>query len=66
MDKPPDDKQQDQLHARLRQLILMRETGPKRPAWHEARMRLIWRLHDRLRQAAAEGEAEQPESETPP
>jgi hypothetical protein len=66
MDKPPDDKQQDRLHARLRQLILMRETGPKRAAWHEVRMRLIWRLHDRLRQATAGVEAEQPESETPP
>jgi hypothetical protein len=58
-------QRQKQLHARLRQLILMRETGPKRAAWHEARMRLIWRLHDELRQAA-ETEAEQPESETPP
>ena len=66
MDKPPHDKQRDRLHARLRQLILMRETGPKRAAWHEARMRLIWRLHDRLRQAATEIEAEQPEPETPP
>jgi hypothetical protein len=44
----------------------MRETGPKRAAWHEARMRLIWRLHDELRQVAAETEAGQPESETPP
>ena len=41
----------DQLHARLRQLILMRETGPKSAAWHAARMRMIWRLHDELRQA---------------
>ena len=40
-----------ELHARLRQLILMRETGPKRAAWHAARARLIWRLHDELRQA---------------
>ena len=39
------------LHARLRQLILMRETGPKRAAWHAARARMIWRLHDELRQA---------------
>ena len=43
----------------------MRETGPKRAAWHEARMRLIWRLHDQLRQATAEIEAERPEAETP-
>jgi hypothetical protein len=42
---------QDQLRAQLRQLILMRETGPKRAAWHAARARLIWRLHDELKQA---------------
>jgi hypothetical protein len=29
----------------------MRETGPKRAAWHAARARLIWRLHDELKQA---------------
>jgi hypothetical protein len=40
-----------ELHARLRQLILMRETGPKRAAWHAARARMIWRLHDELRRA---------------
>jgi hypothetical protein len=40
-----------ELHSRLRQLILMRETGPKRAAWHAARARLIWRLHDELRRA---------------
>ncbi|HEU5086548.1 MAG TPA: hypothetical protein VFT99_03850 [Roseiflexaceae bacterium] len=39
----------EQLRARVRQLILMRETGPKRSAWHAARMRLIWRLHDEIR-----------------
>lgn len=36
------------LRQRLRQLILMRETGPKRPAWHLRRMQLIWGLHDAL------------------
>jgi hypothetical protein len=36
------------LRAQLHQLILMRETGPKRPTWHAARMRLIWRLHDQI------------------
>ena len=49
---------QKQLRARLRQLILMRETGPKRAAWHAARVRLIWRLHDELRQASQEPEDE--------
>jgi hypothetical protein len=58
------------LRAQLQQLILMRETGPKRAAWHAARARLIWRLHDELRQAAEEienADVEQPESaDTPP
>jgi hypothetical protein len=40
------------LRARLRQLILMRETGPKRAAWHMARARLIWRLHAELEHEA--------------
>jgi hypothetical protein len=43
---------QEQLQARLRQLILMRETGPKRAAWHAARARLIWRLHAELQEEA--------------
>jgi glutamate carboxypeptidase len=41
------------LRQRLRQLILMRETGPKRPAWHMRRMRMIWELHDQI--AALDG-----------
>lgn len=41
------------LRHRLRQLILMRETGPKRPAWHLQRMRMIWALHDQI--AALDG-----------
>jgi hypothetical protein len=44
---------QERLRARLRQLILMRETGPKRAAWHTARARLIWRLHAELQNEAA-------------
>ncbi|GEM_PF-1248261 len=43
------DERKEQLRRRVRQLILMRETGPKRAAWHEVRMRLIWRLHDEIR-----------------
>jgi hypothetical protein len=42
------DERRARLHARLRQLILMRETGPKSAAWHAARARLIWRLHDEI------------------
>ena len=41
------------LRQRLRQLILMRETGPKRPAWHLRRMRMICELHDAI--AALDG-----------
>jgi plasmid stabilization system protein ParE len=54
--KPPEETQSraDKLRARTRQLILMRETGPKRAAWHQARMRMIWRLHDELRAAQAD------------
>jgi hypothetical protein len=43
------DERAERLRARVRQLILMRETGPKRAGWHAARMRLIWQLHDELR-----------------
>jgi len=39
----------EQLRTRLRQLILLRETGPKSAAWHTARMNLIWRLHDEIK-----------------
>ncbi|HJZ47041.1 MAG TPA: hypothetical protein VKE41_07735 [Roseiflexaceae bacterium] len=53
---------QEQLRARLRQLILMRETGPKRAAWHAARARLIWRLHAELRH---EAEARDPDDGAP-
>lgn len=46
------------LHQRLRQLILMRETGPKSAAWHRARMQLIWQLHDALATTNEEQKAE--------
>ncbi len=46
--KPSDS---NKLRLRVRQLILMRETGPKSAAWHMARMRLIWNLHDRIHDA---------------
>jgi ADP-ribose pyrophosphatase YjhB (NUDIX family) len=54
MTKQPTNKQQEQLRARLRQLVLMRETGPKSAAWHAARVRLIWRLHNELKRADEE------------
>ena len=56
MDEIKRNNRQEELRARLRQLILMRETGPKRAAWHAARARLIWRLHDELREASQEQE----------
>jgi len=63
MDEYSGSNRREQLRTRLRQLILLRETGPKRAAWHTARANLIWRLHDELRQITAEIEAGQPETE---
>ena len=57
MDEPQDEGRSGRLRSRVRQLILMRETGPKSRAWHAARVRLIWRLHDELRAAEQAGEA---------
>ena len=54
---------QERLRAKLRQLILMRETGPKRAAWHTARARLIWRLHAEIQQQAQADATEQTEYE---
>ncbi|HNP70210.1 MAG TPA: hypothetical protein PLO33_01275 [Kouleothrix sp.] len=57
------------LRRQLQQLILLRETGPKSAAWHAARSRMIWRLHDEIKQSEAPGagaaEAEKPEPEPP-
>ncbi|MEP7190924.1 MAG: hypothetical protein ABI901_17170 [Roseiflexaceae bacterium] len=50
---------QERLRAQLRQLILMRETGPQRAAWHAARARLIWRLHAEIQQEAQADAAEE-------
>ena len=52
MTKEAPNGNQERLRAQLRQLILMRETGPKRAAWHAARARLIWRLHAEIQQEA--------------
>lgn len=43
-----EDERRTQIIERTRQLILMRETGPKSRAWHAARMRMIWHLHREL------------------
>lgn len=39
-----------QLEATVRQLVLMKETGPKSAAWHRARVGMIWRLQRQLEQ----------------
>jgi hypothetical protein len=59
MDKNFFADRREQLRLRLRQLILLRETGPKNPAWHTARMNLIWRTHDELVRASEEAEVEE-------
>lgn len=60
------DERRRRIIDRTRQLILMRETGPKSRAWHAARVRLIWRLHDELRRVApADARAEREEGEQP-
>ena len=54
MDEHDNSDRREQLRSRLRQLILLRETGPKNPTWHTARMNLIWRTHDELKRASEE------------
>ena len=59
-----DDKLLERLQTYLQQLILMRETGPKRASWHAARMRMIWRLHreiERLTAHQSHEDASEPE-----
>ena len=53
------------LQSQIRQLILLRETGPKSAAWHAARARMIWRLHDELKQTDAP-EGDQPAEDERP
>ena len=47
-----------QLRSQIQQLILLRETGPKSAAWHAARSKLIWRLHDELKAEESGGRDE--------
>jgi uncharacterized coiled-coil DUF342 family protein len=44
------DAETKQLEGHVRQLVLMKETGPKSAAWHRARVQTIWRLHRKLEQ----------------
>lgn len=39
----------EELRRVVRQLVLMKETGPPSAAWQRARLRTIWRLQRRLR-----------------
>lgn len=58
------DQRAQHLRRQLQQLILLRETGPKSAAWHSARSRMIWRLHDEIKheqnQPAPPEQGEQP------
>jgi hypothetical protein len=59
MDDQRNSDRRELLRSRLRQLILLRETGPKNAAWHAARMNLIWRTHDELKRASEEAGIEE-------
>jgi hypothetical protein len=59
----------DRLEDTVRQLVLMKETGPKSAAWHRARVSMIWRLHRRIavaRQTESPPAAPVDEAEPPP
>jgi hypothetical protein len=60
------DAETNQLEATVRQLVLMKETGPKNAAWHRARVGMIWRLQRRLAQARRSAQAEDPAAPAPP
>lgn len=55
-DPPALDTEAKRLQDTVRQLVLMKETGPKSAAWHRARVQMIWRLHRKLDQRAASAE----------
>lgn len=42
------DAESQRIAAAVRQLVLMKETGPKSAAWHRARVQTIWRLQRAL------------------
>lgn len=55
------DAEANRLEDTVRQLVLMKETGPKSAAWHRARVGLIWRLQRRL---AEQHDGQPPDSAT--
>lgn len=48
-DPPMPDAEGERLRNAVRQLVLMKETGPKSAAWHRARVQTIWRLQRALK-----------------
>lgn len=56
-DPPEPDTEAKRLQDTVRQLVLMKETGPKSAAWHRARVQMIWRLHHRLERRVASDES---------
>jgi hypothetical protein len=48
------DAEAARLQTVVRQLVLMKETGPKSAAWHRARVQTIWRLQRVLARITAE------------
>lgn len=56
------DTEAKHLRDTVRQLVLMKETGPKSAAWHRARVQMIWRLHRQLERSSLP----QPEHTSPP
>jgi hypothetical protein len=58
-DQPAPDAEAKRLRDTVRQLVLMKETGPKSAAWHRARVQTIWRLQRRVAAIDSGGQAEQ-------
>ena len=56
----PSDPRQTRLTAALRRVVLLKETGPKSAAWHRARVRTIWRLHELLARPDEAGDEREP------
>jgi hypothetical protein len=57
--QPAPDAEAKRLHETVRQLVLMKETGPKSAAWHRARVQMIWRLQRRAAAIASAAQAPQ-------
>ncbi len=52
----------DRLRGARRQVVLLRETGPKSAAWHRARAATIWRLHRLIERADDDRPADPPQA----